>query len=172
MGLMSVLVVMSGLPATGKTTVASALALRTGLAYVRVDSIEHAIRRYGVLSGPEGYSVGYAVAADQLRIGHGVIADCVNPLAVTRNAWRAVAAEHAADLLEVEVICADPAEHRRRAEGRTPDIPGLHQPTWQDILDRDYDPWDRDHLVIDTATVTPAEAVAVITETIAVPLNS
>src|SRR5271156_2137280 len=125
---MSVLVVISGLPATGKTTVASALACRTGLTYVRVDSIEQAIRRYGVLSGPEGYSVGYAVAADQLRLGHGVIAECVNPLAVTRNAWRAGAAEHAADLVEVEVVCADPAEHRRRAGSRTPDIPGLYQP--------------------------------------------
>jgi predicted kinase len=163
---MTVLVVVGGLPASGKSTVASGLVRRTGLAYVRVDSIEQAIRRHGVLSGPEGYSVGYAVAADQLRFGHGVIADSVNPLAVTRDAWRAVAADHAADLVEVEVACSDPAEHRRRAETRTPGIPGLRQPTWQDILDRDYQRWDRDHLVIDTAVLTPQEAIAAILDAI------
>jgi predicted kinase len=167
---MSVLVVISGLPATGKTTVASALARRTGLTYVRVDSIEQAIRRYGVVSGPEGYSVGYAVAADQLRLCHGVIAECVSPLAVTRNAWRTVAAEHAAGFVEAELICADPAEHRRRAQTRTPDIPGLQLPSWQDILNREYEPWDRDHLVIDTAVLTPAEAVMAIIQAIASPV--
>ncbi|HXL91817.1 MAG TPA: AAA family ATPase [Streptosporangiaceae bacterium] len=163
---MTVLMVIGGLPATGKTTVASGLVRRTGHTYVRVDSIEQAIRRYGVVSGPEGYSVGYDVAADQLRFGHGVIVECVNPLAVTRDAWRGVAAAHVADLVEIEVICSDPAEHRRRAETRTPDIPGLRQPSWQDIVDREYEPWDREHLVIDTAVLTPGEAVAAIFEAI------
>jgi predicted kinase len=162
---MAVLVVIGGLPASGKTTVASGLVRRTGLTFVRVDSIEQAIRRYGVVSGPEGYSVGYAVAADQLRFGRGVIAECVNPLAATRDAWRALTA----DVLEVEVICSDPAEHRRRAENRVVDIPDLRVPTWQDIVDRDYEPWDRDHLVIDTAVLTPDEAVTAMLARIELP---
>jgi predicted kinase len=159
---MTVLVVMAGLPATGKSTLSTDLVRRTGFTYLRVDSIEQAIRRAGQEPGHAGYNVGYSVAADQLRFGRGVIAECVNPLAVTREAWRAVAAEHGADLVEVEVVCSDPVEHRRRAETREADIPDLRQPTWQQILDREYEPWDRDHLVIDTAVLTPADAVSAI----------
>ena len=36
-------------------------------------------------------------------------------------------------------------------EKRTPDISGLKLPTWQNVLDREYDPWNRDRIVIDTA---------------------
>jgi predicted kinase len=159
---MTVLIVIAGLPATGKSTLSSDLVGRTGLTYVRVDSIEQAIRRAGQEPGHAGYNVGYSIAADQLSFGRGVIAECVNPLAVTRDAWRAVAAEYGADLLEVEVVCSDPVEHRRRAETREADIPDLRQPTWQQILDREYEPWDRDHLVIDTAVLSPADAVSAI----------
>ena len=42
------------------------------------------------------------------------------------------------------------------------DIRGLRLPDWEQITSREYEPWDRSHLVIDTATRTPAEAVATI----------
>jgi hypothetical protein len=42
------------------------------------------------------------------------------------------------------------------------DISGLRLPDWEQITGREYEPWDRAHLVIDTATRTPAEAVAAI----------
>jgi hypothetical protein len=43
------------------------------------------------------------VAAEQLGHGVSVVAECVNPLGVTRDAGRAVAVGHRACLLEVEV---------------------------------------------------------------------
>jgi hypothetical protein len=90
--------------------------------------------------GPVGYLIGYAVAADQLRNGVSVVADSVNPIGVTRSAWREVGVRHAACAVEVEIICSDPDEHRRRAEARDSSIPGLVLPTWKDILDREYEP--------------------------------
>jgi hypothetical protein len=30
-------------------------------------------------------------------------------------------------------------------------VSGHKQPTWDDVVTRDYAPWDRDHLVLDTA---------------------
>ena len=30
-------------------------------------------------------------------------------------------------------------------------LPGLVQPSWQDVVNRAYEPWDREHLVLDTA---------------------
>jgi predicted kinase len=102
------------------------------------------------------------VAAEQLRHGVSVVAECVNPLGVTRDAWRDVAADHGARLVEVELVCTDQIAHRERARTREVDIPGLRLPDWEQITGREYEPWNRGHLVIDTATCTPAEAVAAI----------
>ena len=164
-----VLVVVGGLPATGKSTVASTLARQAAFAFVRVDRIEQAIidsAGPGQLLrqplGPVGYTVAYGVAAEQLRHGVSVVAECVNPLGVTRDAWRDVAADHGARLVEVELICTDQTAHRERARTREVDIPGLRLPDWEQITGREYEPWNRGHLVIDTATGTPAEAVAAI----------
>jgi hypothetical protein len=64
--------------------------------------------------------------------------------------------------LEVELICSDPQEHRSRVEHRVTDIPGLVVPTWRQVLNREYEPWDRDHLVIDTTASSPDDAARVI----------
>ncbi|MEV4147572.1 AAA family ATPase [Amycolatopsis sp. NPDC049691] len=161
------LIVMGGLPATGKTTVAAEAARRTGFSYLRVDTIEQAIVRTTALAqplGPVGYVVAQEVAADLLRTGTSVIAECVNPLAVTRDAWRdtGLGLGLGAHVLEVEIVCSDPAEHRRRAETRDPGIPGLVPPTWAEITGREYEPWTRDCLVVDSARQSADEAAAVI----------
>jgi hypothetical protein len=57
----SVLTVISGLPATGKSTVASAVAQHTATPYLRVDRIEQAIVAWSSIVHPVG-PVGYAVA--------------------------------------------------------------------------------------------------------------
>ena len=88
------------------------------------------------------------------------VADSVNPLGITRDAWRRVARAGSGGYLEVEVVCSDRAEHERRASARTSDIPGFPLPTWQDIISREYEPWDRGHVVVDTATATEAGCVS------------
>ena len=138
----------------GKTAIAAELARHIGALHLRMDSIEQAIRASGVVGesiDDVGYRVAYAVAQDNLRIGRTVIADSVNPLRLTRDAWVAVAARAHVTAIEIEVQCSDVSEHRRRVESRTTDIPGLKLPTWKEVVDREYHPWDREHLVIDTA---------------------
>ncbi|MDO4899240.1 hypothetical protein [Actinomyces sp.] len=44
-----------------------------------------------------GYTVGYAVAGDLLDGGNDVFAECVNPLPLTRDAWRETARTHPQD---------------------------------------------------------------------------
>ena len=154
---------MSGLPATGKTTIARALAAADGAVHLRVDVIEQAVVRAGAGShplGPVGYAIAYRLAEDLLRQGLTVVADSVNPLSITRQAWRDVAGAAAVGFLDVEVVCSDSAVHERRATGRVADIPGLVLPTWPEILSRDYEPWDRHRLVLDTALVGVADCVA------------
>lgn len=161
------LIVFAGLPGTGKTAIARELARQIGAVHLRIDSIEQVIRASGVVKEPlndAGYRVAYAVAEDNLLIGRTVIADSVNPIQLTRDAWVEVANRAQVSAFEIEVKCSDAEEHRRRVETRMAGIPGLRLPTWQEVLSREYHPWDRDPLVIDTAGRTVEQNVDLIRE--------
>jgi predicted kinase len=146
-----ILIVFGGLPGTGKTTLSRELTRRLAASYIRVDAIEQTLRAAGHDVGPIGYVIANALAAENLRLGRAVVADCVNPVLASREGWRQTAMLSSARIAEIEVICSDLALHRQRAEARASDIAGLTLPTWQDIVGRHYEPWDRDHLVLDTA---------------------
>jgi predicted kinase len=149
-----ILIAFSGLPGTGKTSVACELAARIDAVYLRIDTIEQAIRNSPGVSQAiheEGYRVAYAIAEDNLRLGRTVISDSVNPIQETRDAWMEVGHLTNSTFLEVEVICSDPGSHRHRVETRKATIPGLKLPTWEEVVAREYQPWNRDHIVIDTA---------------------
>lgn len=62
----------------------------------------------------------------------------------------------------LEVICSDVAEHRRRIEQRSIDVPGLVPPTWAAVQRHDYAPWSTQRLVVDTAIVGVPEAAQLI----------
>ena len=141
----------------GKTAIATGLARGFEAVHLRIDSMEQALRNSGVtISGPEGYEVAYAIADDNLRLGHTIVADSVNPVEVTRAAWRKVAQRAGKRCIEIEIVCSDRAEHRRRVESRIADIVGHQLPTWQQVCDREYEPW-LTNIVIDTAG-QPVEA--------------
>ena len=104
---MPMLVVFAGLPGSGKSTIARRLAGITGAVWLRIDSIEQAIRDSGVVPGSlndAGYRAAYAVAEDNLRLGRDVIGDSVNPWMLTRNAWRDAGLRAGAHVVEVETI--------------------------------------------------------------------
>ena len=157
----TMLYIFSGLPATGKSTLALGLAQSKRAVYVRVDTIEQALREAGAsVEGSSGYVVGHAVAADNLRLGLSVVADSVNPLKITRDAWRMVAEQLNITVIEIEVICSDLTLHRHRVESRTVNVPGLKLPSWDQVVHREVEPWDRDHVVIDTAGHAPEDSLS------------
>lgn len=155
---MSTLIVLGGLPGSGKTTIAKILARRLAAPHLRIDTIEQALLRTGealeVTSA--GYVIAYAVARDCLLAGATVIADSVNSIAITRDTWRRTGLDAGSKVLEIEMVCSDPDEHRRRIENRQADIEGHRQPTWLDVANRDYQAWPEAALTIDTAS-TPTE---------------
>ena len=146
----------------GGTTIARLLAHELAAVYLRIDSIEQSLRATGCAVEGLGYSVAYAVAEDTLRLGRIVVADCVNPWPLTRSEWRAVADRTGVPALDVEIVCSDAREHRRRVETRATDIMGHRLPTWQEVVERDYRPWDVERIVIDTARLSVEQSVRTI----------
>ena len=149
-----VLIVMSGLPGTGKTTLSRLWAQKIGAVYLRIDSIEGGI--IGSMLGvtdikDSGYTVAHNLAKDNLNNGLSVVADSVNPLNVTRDDWRKVGDDLGIVVKEVEIICSHPKIHRHRIETRETNIGNRKNSTWDDVLKREYHSWDREHIVIDTA---------------------
>ena len=145
------LFIFSGLPATGKTSLAKRLAGDLQAAYLRIDTVEQALRDIcNVSVEGEGYRLSYRIAADNLRVGVSVVADSCNPIELTRAEWQDVARQAKAEYVNIETTCSDTSEHRARVEGRQTDIGGLSLPSWEDIQNREFDSWAADRVLIDT----------------------
>lgn len=87
-----ILFIFSGLPATGKTTLAKMLAQHCQATYLRIDTIEQGLRDlcHFQVEG-EGYRLSYRIARDNLLLGNSVVADSCNPIWLTRKEWQQVA---------------------------------------------------------------------------------
>ncbi|WP_275075176.1 kinase [Providencia rettgeri] len=110
--------------------------------------------------GPAGYFVAYSLARENLQLGGTVIADSVNPLALTRDTYREIALSTRTDYLEIEIVCSDIIEHRKRVETRVSEVEGLTLPDWKQVTDLVYEPWSREHLVLDSYSLSSDESVS------------
>ena len=156
------LIIFGGLPGTGKTTTAEILARSLRAVYLRIDTIEHALAGKYIEKtaiNDAGYAAAYALAEENLRLGQYVIADCVNPLEITRQSWRQAAERAGTAFLNVEFICSDPVQRRYRVENRTCNLPGFILPSWRDVVERRYERRTDNRLICDTAIMS-AQAAA------------
>jgi len=155
-----ILYIFSGLPGSGKTTIAKKAAKRLSAAYFRLDTIEHGLKEVcGLDVQGEGYRLAYRIVSDNLQVGNNCVVDCCNPWNLTRKEWEQVAAENGCPFVNIEIRCSDESEHRNRAENRESDIPGLKLPSWEEIRYRDYQEWQEEIIVIDTSGRSIEECV-------------
>ena len=157
------LYIFSGLPASGKSTLAQSLANRVGAAYLRVDTLEQAfVEFYGVEIYAEGYQLCYRLAEENLLLGVPVIADSCNPVRMSRDEWEQVATRSGAIFTNIEIHCSDSNEHRKRVEQRieAANEPTGHLPTWDQVQKRHYEPWHKEVITIDTAAISVKTAFA------------
>jgi predicted kinase len=158
-----VLLLIGGLPGVGKTTVSREVARRTGSAHVRIDALEAGLVAQGLAApdavGAAGYGLALTVADTLLAGGATVVADAVFPVAASRAPWTELAQRHGVPATWVRLVCGDPAEHRRRVEERSSDLPGLRYPDWAALTGRETDGWTEPHAVVDTAAGDAVAAV-------------
>jgi predicted kinase len=166
------LYIFSGLPASGKSTLAQELAKGIRATFIRIDTVEQGLRDICNFSvqGGEGYELCHLLASDNLKLGNDVVADSVNPWDLTRKAWNEVATSNRAKFINVEVICSDRNKHRLRVESRVIDVKNLKRPTWEAVLNRDYHRWTDDRILIDTSGKTVSESVNELIEKLAIVL--
>lgn len=141
------LVVIAGLPGTGKSAVAAGLAARCGAVHLPIDPIEDALLGSGLppgwQTGVGAYEAARAVAEQNLALGLTVVVDAVNDSEPARDTWRAAAAATGSDLVFVVLALDDAVEHRRRLETRVRDLEHVPEPTWAEVTARAaaYAPW-------------------------------
>ena len=151
------LIVVAGLPGSGKSTMAGDLGRALNCAVLGVDQAEAAMWRAGVSPSAPTHHAAYlvvgALADEQLALGHDVIVDAVNGPEPARAQWRDLAAQTGAELRFIVVECGDDRVYRDRVEHRTRSIEGLPEPTWEGVLRRraDFPPWTDERLTIDSA---------------------
>lgn len=150
------LISISGLPGSGKSTVAEGLAETLAVPLLSVDPIESAILIAGIPksfeTGLAAYEVAEILAREQLKLGISAIIDAVNPVQEARNMWIKLAQTQNVDLILIECFLERDI-HRQRIEARTRNIPGIPEVTWADVEERrnNYLPWKEERLVLDTS---------------------
>jgi predicted kinase len=159
------LIVLSGLPGSGKSTVAEGLSRALSIPVFSIDPIEAAMWRGGLSKDQTGiaaYDVAIALADEHLRLGHSVIIDAVNPVEAPRAAWRSLAAKYRAEMKIIECVCADEAVHRQRIEARVRDIAGMPEVTWDRVQRRraEYEAWTDARLTLDTSAKSADQLIA------------
>lgn len=137
------LVLVTGLPGTGKSTMADAAATTLGAAVLAHDWAMSGLRPFPAVQDalaamdppghrPVGWSLLWALARSQLRRGLPVVLDGV-ARGPEVTGTRALGAEERARCLVVMTTCPDVDVHRARIEGRSRHIPHWYELDWEHV---------------------------------------
>jgi predicted kinase len=164
---MPVLLVLSGPPGIGKSTLGDAVAALHPAVRLSIDDVEEAMLACGLAAAETGvaaYEVVRAAAEQNLALGTDVVVDAVNDSEPARLTWTRAAAATGAHLVIAVLSMDDATAHRRRLEGRTRPFVRIPEPTWDEVTARSASaaPWDDDVLHLDASRPSHELARAVL----------
>lgn len=152
------LIIFSGLPGTGKSTVAETLGRKLSIPVFAKDWLEATLLRSGLRPTLQdkplsfaGYELLSILAERQLKLNQSVILDSVAGRQTIRTKWDQLAKQYEAERRVIECICSDETLHRARLHNRQRHIPGWYELEWADVekAKQIYLPWEEEHLVLD-----------------------
>ena len=151
----------SGVPGTGKSTLAEAITKETQAALLNWDWMMSALRVFPEVwaAAPNvdtrrniGYELMSRMIESRLRLGQSSITDCVaRPRALSM--WSDLAARHGASFFVIECFLDDAIDHKSRITGRTRNIPGWDELDWNQVAASrsSYEPLPEPKLLVDAA---------------------
>jgi hypothetical protein len=72
-------------------------------------------------------------------------------LPASGKAWNDVAENNDCICVNIEVICSDEKEHKKRIQIRASEIERLKLPTWEEVKNKEFNLWTTEKITIDTA---------------------
>jgi predicted kinase len=148
--------IFSGLPGTGKTSLAEATGRCNRVPVFSVAWILGALAPLGLSDPVQRRAVAYGLLTmligRQLDLGQSAIVDGMCGQEAVRREWRALTQDRDALFLPIECVCGDRDLHRQRIEQREDPIPGWPDPGWKHVraMHARYEPWTTDRLVLDS----------------------
>jgi predicted kinase len=151
------LIVFSGLPGAGKSTLAEGVARELRIPAFSADWLLGSLTPFGGYRVERRQEMGAelltTLALRQLIFGQSAILDSPSEDPRMRHRWRTLARKTGSDFKVIVCACPDRQVHRMRLDNRRRGIPGWHDGgNWPSVERRisEFIPWENDALFINT----------------------
>ncbi|MEO8610835.1 MAG: ATP-binding protein [Chloroflexota bacterium] len=150
----STLILFTGMPGSGKTTLARMVARRLNVPVFAKDRVQRVLRDHHLApehSG-DGYFIILDIADELLSLGLSVILDATFPLDHFRMVASEIAARHKSKFSALYCYCSDETVWKERMTDRVHYVPGWKPVGWSDVerMKEYYQSWNNNALFLDS----------------------